>query len=42
VEIGQLVVTLSKALKGELGELQFYFRKIPLHQQKSFDGFGSF
>jgi len=23
-------------LKGELGELEFYFRKIPLHQQKNF------
>jgi len=22
------------ALKGELGELEFYFREIPLHQQK--------
>jgi len=22
------------AIKGELGELEFYFRKIPLHQQK--------
>jgi len=21
-------------IKGEIGELQFYFRKIPLHQQK--------
>jgi len=24
----------QKPLKGELGELEFYFRKIPLHQQK--------
>jgi len=24
----------SFAIKGELGELEFYFRKIPLHQQK--------
>jgi len=27
-------VSLGKALKEELGELQIYFRKIPLHQQK--------
>jgi len=24
----------SNSLKGELGELEFHFRKIPLHQQK--------
>jgi len=24
----------SVLIKGELGELQIYFRKIPLHQQK--------
>jgi len=29
-----LLVYLFKHLKGELGELQIYFRKIPLHQQK--------
>jgi len=23
----------GRVLKGELGELEFYFRKIPLHQQ---------
>jgi len=24
----------NNKVKGELGELEFYFRKIPLHQQK--------
>jgi len=27
-------MNLLFALKGELRELEFYFRKIPLHQQK--------
>jgi len=25
---------MLEKLKGELGELEFYFRKVPLHQQK--------
>jgi len=25
---------MNSILKGELGELQFYFKKLPLHQQK--------
>jgi len=29
------IVHVYILLKGELGELQIYFRKIPLHQQKS-------
>jgi len=35
--VSQLKYTMSYVrtpLKGELGELEFYFRKIPLHQQK--------
>jgi len=27
-------VSLGKTLKGELGELELFFRKLPLHQQK--------
>jgi len=26
--------SVAERIKGELGELDFYFRKIPLHQQK--------
>jgi len=31
--IAQIILTIYLQFKGELGELQIYFRKIPLHQQ---------
>jgi len=32
--IGSRLLLITIGFKGELGEFEFYFRKIPLHQQK--------